>query len=100
MKSSKNNKNLILSLIKDDLINSKLVNGLNELGLDASKYFIHSSDTAFKLMGLQNHEFEEELFRYYLELTEKVKHIDISDSNEPLDELCLEIYDALLEKIV
>lgn len=91
-------KSLILSLIKDDLINSKLVNGLNELGLDASKYFINSSDTVFKLMGFHNHEFEEELFQYYLELTAKAKHIDISDSNEPLDELCLEIYNALQDK--
>lgn len=94
MKPQKSNKNLILSLIKDDLINSKLVNGLNELGLDASKYFINSSDTVFILMGFKNHEFEEEIFQYYLELTAKAKDIDISESNEPLDELCLEIYNA------
>lgn len=91
-------KSLILSLIKDDLINSKLVNGLNELGLDASKFFINSSDTVFKLMEFQNHEFEEEIFQFYLELTAKAKYVDISESNESLDELCLEIYNALQDK--
>lgn len=91
-------KSLIITLIKDDLINSKLVNGLNELGLDAGKYFINSSDTVFKLMGFQNHEFEEEIFQYYLELTAKAKNIDISESNAPLDDLCLEIYNELLVK--
>jgi hypothetical protein len=99
MKPSKNNKELILSLIKDDLINSKLVNGLNELGLDASKYFINSSNTVFQLMGFQNHESEEEIFQYYLELTAKAKHIDISESTEPLNDLCEEIYTELSSKI-
>lgn len=92
-------KPLILSLIKDDLINSKLVNGLNELGLDASKYFIHSSNTAFKLMEFQNHPFEEELFEHYLVLSAKVKDLDISESHAALDALSLEIYDELDLKI-
>lgn len=88
-------KSLILSLIKDDLINSKLVNGLNELGLEAGSYFTNASSTVFKLMGLEHHELEEELFQRYLELSAKAKEIDISESNEPLDRLCLEIYDEL-----
>lgn len=32
------NSNLVLSLIKDDLINNKLINGLNTLGLSAGDY--------------------------------------------------------------
>ncbi len=91
-------KPLILSLIKDDLINSKLVNGLNDLGLDADKYSINSSDTVFKLMGFQNHELKEEIFQYYLELTATAKHIDISESNAPLDDFCMKIYNALIVK--
>lgn len=95
---SNTQKSLILSLIKDDLINSKLVNGLNELGLDASKYFINSSDTVFRLMNIHKHPCEEEIFQYYLEITAKAKDIDISESNKHLDEICLEIYEGLLSK--
>lgn len=95
---SDSQKSLILSLIKDDLINSKLVNGLNELGLDAGCYFTNTCQTVFQLMGLENHPNEEEIFQYYMQITANVKNIDISQSNEPLNELCLEIYDGLMEK--
>ncbi|MBI1835941.1 MAG: hypothetical protein HYR91_01615 [Flavobacteriia bacterium] len=87
---------LIISLIKDDLINFKLVNGLNKLGLNAGMYFTHSCDTVFKLMGFENEKYNEELFEHYIELSKKVINIDISESNEPLNELCIEIYTELV----
>lgn len=87
---------LIISLIKDDLINFKLVNGLNELGINANMYFINSSDTVFKLMGFENEKYDEVLFEHYIELSKKAIEIDISLSNEPLNDLCNEIYSELL----
>lgn len=33
---------LIISLIKDDLINSKLINGLIDLGMDAGAHYLQS----------------------------------------------------------
>ena len=34
-------KELIISLIKDDLVNNKLLNGLMAIGLDPGNYFLH-----------------------------------------------------------
>lgn len=58
----KNKEKLILSLIKDDLINVKLVNGLNEAGLNADNYYLHLSDTIFKLMGFGDDEEAETIY--------------------------------------
>ncbi len=38
-------KNLVIALIKDDMISSKLVSGLNQIGLDAIHYHLHLSDS-------------------------------------------------------
>lgn len=85
-------KKLILSLIKDDLINSKLVNGLNELGLNADNYFLHLKDTVFKLMGFEDDEESEQIFERYMELSKRAMFVDISQSNKSLDDLALQIY--------
>jgi hypothetical protein len=95
-KSGTENKELILSLIKDDLINTKLVHGLNEAGLNAEHYFLHLGETIFKLMGFEDNVETEELFRHYMRLTEKAKYLDISGSHKPMDELAAGIYKELL----
>lgn len=87
---------LILSLIKDNLINTKLVNGLNAMGLDASTYSLHLSETIFELMGFRDNKKSDQVFEYYLELVEKVNAINISQSHEALDLLTTEIYGELL----
>jgi hypothetical protein len=92
----KKHKQLILSLIKDDLINSKLVNSLNDIGLNADDYLLHLGDTIFKLMDFEESRETESTFEYYLDLTNRAKHIDISESRQQFDELALEIYNELL----
>jgi len=94
MKPSKKKK-LILSLIKDDLINSKLVNGLNNFGVLAENYYLHLSETVFEFMDFKcTTTQKEKLFGRYIRLTEKAKDIDIS-SKKSLDKLTLEIYEEL-----
>jgi hypothetical protein len=95
---AKNKKKLILSLIKDDLINAKLVNGLNEIGLNADNYFLHLSDTIFKLIGFEDNEETEIIFERYLELAKRALFIDISQSHKPMDDLALQIYTELLSR--
>ena len=85
-------KKLILSLIKDDLINSKLVNSLNEIGLNADNYFLHLKDTVFKLMEFEDDEESEEVFERYIELSKRALYIDITKSHKPMDDLALQIY--------
>ena len=93
---AKTHKQLILSLIKDDLINSKLVNSLTDIGLNADDYLLHLSDTIFKLMGFEESRETEATFEYYLDLTNRAKHIDILNSRLQFDGLALEIYNELL----
>ena len=90
------NKNLILSLIKDDLINTKLVNGLNALGLNADDYLLHLGQTIFDLLGYEENEETEKVFERYMHLSEAALQIDISESNKNLDGLALQIYRELV----
>jgi hypothetical protein len=83
---------LILSLIKDDLINSKLVNTLNEAGLNADNYMLYLGETIFKLMGFQDSEETDEFFDRYLKLTKRAMYVDISKSHKPMDDLAMQIY--------
>jgi hypothetical protein len=94
----KKNEKLVLSLIKDDLINSKLVNALCDAGLSAVDYYLHLSTTIFRLMGYRSDEHAEEIFSQYYILSQKVKQISIAEGHNTLDPLALELYDLLLQK--
>ena len=99
MKPNKNKK-LILSLIKDDLINYHLVAGLEDLGFDASHYHLFLSETIFSLMDINvvNDAEQEALYKLYLELFKKVRKFDLTENNEQLEGLALEIYMALVAR--
>lgn len=85
---AKNKKKLILSLIKDDLINTKLVNRLNEIGLHSDDYSLHLSETVLKLMGFKDNEMREAVFERYIELADRAR----SKSRKGMNDLALEIY--------
>jgi len=93
---NKKQKRLILSLIKDDLINSKLVNSLYDAGLDPNNYTLNLSDTIFKLVGIKHTPTNEFIYKNYLELIKKVKHINISQEQNGIDSLVEEMYSYLL----
>jgi hypothetical protein len=92
------NKNeLILSLIKDNLVNTKLINGLNELGLIADDYYLNLGDTVFKLMGFEASEKSDLIFeKVFIANSEKVNQINISESKDEVMRLSMEIYQELL----
>lgn len=92
------NENLILSLIKDDLINVKLINGLNQVGLNADKYTLDLSDTIFSLMGFKDNEETEIIYKHYLELSKQATLIDISNSNKSMEVLARQIYNEILPR--
>jgi len=90
---SLNRKQLVLSLIKDDLINLKLVHTLNELGLSADCYTLYTSTTVFNLMHFKTTNLRwEKIHDGYIDLTRKVMQIDIQDSPRMLQALSEEIY--------
>lgn len=91
----KNKKFLIITLIKDDLISTKLVEGLNNLGLNAMDYHLHLSETIFELMNIQHDENTEGIFEYYLAELKKAKRFNINGSQQAFDALALSIYNEL-----
>jgi hypothetical protein len=93
-------KNLVLSLIKDDLIHTKLVNGLDNLNLNTSVYLLGIPETIFVLLKIKNTKKGEKLFEYYLDLREKVQMIDIKESHDEVEKLSHDIYKELLLKKV
>ena len=89
---------LIISLIKDDLINSKLANGLSDMGLKGDDYLLHLSDTIFKLVGIKDTLHNEFIYETYLEMTARAKYIDITQGHDSLNNLVEEIYSYLLNE--
>ncbi len=93
---TKKEKELILSLIKDDLVNNKLLIGLDALGLRATDYYLNISDTIFSLMGFPDNTDSDRVYEHYLDLTQKAKFLNISESAHQLNQLAKEIYSELI----
>lgn len=93
------NKAVIISLIRDDLVNAKLANGLIAIDLDASHYQLHLGNTIFTLMGFKEDRYSDSIYELYLELGKKATQYNISTSPEAFDELALEIFTVLGDKV-
>lgn len=91
----KPDKPLLCSLIKDDLINYKLVSQLQALGLDAGEYFVSLSSTVFKLMGYTDSHESDQVYEQYLSMAKRVQRIDLGRSPEALEGLAAEMYRML-----
>ncbi len=90
-----NSPQLLLSLIKDDLIHHKLVHGLIDMGLDASPFFMNLGHAIFELMGFEDSLANDEVFEHYQELCRAARHIDMAQAYPALDLLAAEIYAKL-----
>jgi len=86
---------LILALIKDDLINTKLVSSLNASGLQADDYLLHLTDTVFTLMGFAGGRKRELVLQRYMELATAVKEVSIAKGHRGMEVLAGEIYGEL-----
>lgn len=91
-------KTVIVSLIKDDIINSCLVNRLNKAGLDAGDYYLNLSDTIFKLMRFEDNFRTERIYKRYLKMTLRITPKQIHDEREVIDKLANKVYNYLISK--
>jgi hypothetical protein len=91
----KDKKSLLLSLIKDDLIHTKIINGLDALGLEALDYHIHLSETIFELLGFPENENSDTIFEYYIAQLKRARRLNIRKNREAFDSLALSIYNEL-----
>ena len=91
-------KELIISLIKDNLRNTHLLMGLSKLGFDTDKNHLYLSDTIFKLFRFKGDEYEEKVFEKYLIVSMKIASIDIFAHPEKLEIKANKIYRYLVKK--
>lgn len=91
-------KDLIISLIQDNLISLKLIYGLEQLGLMPDNYYLHLGGTIFKLMGIEPSAQSDMIFeKVFVANCKKVCAIDdVRDPESGLKELSEEIYKDLL----
>ncbi|HLP11164.1 MAG TPA: hypothetical protein VK177_04470 [Flavobacteriales bacterium] len=88
---------LLIALIKDDLINNRLIYGLEALDFDALHYCLHLSETIFAILGIEEKAGEERIGEYYHNATRKAAKINIKDSNRALEPIANEIYKELIK---
>jgi hypothetical protein len=92
-----NKTELILSLIQDNLINLKLIYGLESIGLVSNDYYLNLGNTIFKLMGFEESEKNDLIFeKVFVGNSEKVIKLRFSDSKAEFMELSKEIYEELV----
>lgn len=72
-------KKLIIRLIANDLLNTKLVAGLLSLQVDASVYYLHQSKVVFQLMGFKKQDQTDLLLDLYTGLSNKALQADLQD---------------------
>lgn len=86
---------LVLSLIKEDLRCSKLVLGLSSLGLDAGKYHTEISNLVFNLLGLDLN--NDQLLSLYFECIDKASEIEDVEDQKKMQGMAEEILNKLEE---
>jgi hypothetical protein len=84
---------IIIRLIKDHLVNTRLINGLYDLGIYMDDYHLHLSDTIFKMMGIPDE--DEELYLAYLDWCTKISKTEVLRDQQLLDGYAREIYAVL-----
>lgn len=89
-------RDLIIALIKDDLIHTKLILGLHTMGIDASPYYIRLSETIFQLMNIPPT--HEHIFACYLNRLRTMELVDIRD-HKSIHTMSESIYDMLKSSI-
>lgn len=88
-------KNKVLLLIEDSIVNAKLVNSLQGIGIDASLYNLNCPAVVFDLLGLDSEERRDDLYGLFFDLIREGEAIDFSDSREELRIFAEKVFDLL-----
>lgn len=92
-------KNTVLLLIEDSIVNAKLVNTLERIGIDASLYNLNCPAVVFDLLGLSSEEKKDELYGLFYDLIKEGEKIDFSVSRKELRTLAENVYESLLNDL-
>lgn len=88
-------KELILSLIRDDLLHQRLIQGLHALGFEADDYGLHLGTTILGLMGYDETRRTDALYNCYYGLAARAQYADAARLKAALGDLAAEIYGIL-----
>ncbi len=94
MEESRQNTELILALLKADLINNRLICGLQNAGLIAGDFYLDLSLTVFQLMGFTDR--DEELNKLYIHTLDRLVQAEPGNFHSQKNSLAIELYAELL----
>lgn len=84
-------------LIKNDLINKRLLGGLNQIGLEADDFLLSLNDMVFELLKLEDTDpKKEEFYDLYDTLTSEILKYPPDKWQNSLDRLSKKIFKELL----
>ncbi len=88
----------IMTLIESDIVSSKLILTLQQIGIDATDYLIDTSTVVFIQMGIRKENRTEELYKKYFDLIRQVQYLDLQVKGEK-SRLASKIYGFLVGNI-
>lgn len=89
-----NTKEIATKLIIDNLINHRIIYGLDAMSIDATDYHLqHLSNVVLELMDVKLNDME---FDSIEKMYDDVMYIDIADQPQELKTLATSIYNAIL----
>ncbi|WP_343635205.1 hypothetical protein [Fluviicola sp.] len=89
------NKTIIINLIKQDLINWKMIYSLQKMQIRADDYQLDIGPIIFEMMDLENRNDASEIFDKYVEMSKPILKTKANQSNRRIDLLASKIYNYL-----
>jgi hypothetical protein len=83
---------LVLALLKDYIIVSRLNNGLSATGLNTEDFNIGLAGTIFQLMELGHDDLSDERFSEFLTIVDKIMQFDLSEWQTEVEPLAYEAF--------
>ena len=86
------NKAIVTNLIKQDLINWKMIRLLQSMEVRADDYQLDIGSIIFEMMNLENRKDTDEIFEKYMEMSKPILKTKASQSNQKINLLASKIY--------
>jgi hypothetical protein len=90
------NRELIVSLIQQDLKHNQLTTGLAKLGLEPDVHSLEIVEVVARLMGVEKGDVSDQWVKTYFSFLDRAHHFKISELAEELKPLAEECYDLLV----
>ena len=90
------NRQLIISLIQQDLKHNQLTTGLAKLGLDPDVHSLEIVEVVARLMGVEKGDVSDQWAKIYFSFLDQAYRFKISERAEELKPLAEECYDLLV----